>query len=169
MTKETKKTPVAGTAAGVNTKEENTVLTTQDPNQELEQLRAENLALKEKVEALESELDQVKKNYEDLETQNANLQNKTTELTEANERHEELSETLRGYIAEKDAIISNLQEQEAKTDKLIYTSDSGDKYEVTQSEFRFRGTLYQAVDAIENHRDVMETLIESKSFILKQA
>lgn len=169
MTKETKKTPVAGTAAGVNTKEENTALTTQDPNKELDNLKAENSALKEKVEALESELNQVKKHYEDLEGQNESLNDQLKMLEEESERYKEGSMFLKGKIAEKDAIIAELQKKEADTEKLIYTSDSGDKYEVTQSEFRFMGTLYQSADAIDNHRNVMETLIESKSFILKQA
>lgn len=171
MTKETKKTPVAGTAAGVTSTEDTktTTETTQDPNLELEQLRAENSALKEKVEALESELDKVKKHYEDLGTQNTNLQENVTGLNEAIERYEELAKTLRGYIEEKDNLIAELQVEQVDPDKLIYTSASGDKFEVTQSEFRFMGTLYQAADAIENHTEVMESLVESKSFILKQA
>lgn len=169
MAKETKNTPVTGAAAGVTSKEENTVLTTQDPNQELDNLKAENSALKNQVEALESELEQVKKFYEDLGTQNDRLNDQLKMSKEESERYKEASKFLKGKIAEKDAIIAELQEQEDETEKLIYTSDSGDKYEVTQSEFRFMGTLYQAVGAIENHRDVMERLIESKSFILKQA
>lgn len=169
MPKPLKETPVVVATAGVISTEDTTAAATQNPNQELEQLRAENSALKEKEEALESELEQVKKHYEDLGTQNTNLQENVTYLNGVIDRYEELAKTLKGDIAEKDTLIAELQGEQVDPDKLIYTSESGDNYEVTQSEFRFMGTLYQAADAIENHTEVMESLVESKSFILKQA
>jgi len=100
------------------------------------------------TEALDAQLQQLKKLLE-IETSRADAAEERAEASE-----QEL-ETLKAKTLEQES------------EKLLYEAADGSTYELVQTEFRYRGTLYQGEDVITNH-DLLEELIEAKAFVLKK-
>lgn len=178
MTKETKKTPVVEAAAGVASKEAiNTVQETTliNPEQEFEQLRAENAILKEKAEALEKELDQVK----ELREHEKPLLDMNTELIKDNMTYMDQIETLNKAIDQKDATISELQEYKNAHLKAIDIQEENAFAESIISEtpivlepFNYEGNLYTLTDdapktlAFNDHVYTQKELLNDKEAMI---
>ncbi|WP_417365540.1 hypothetical protein [Flavobacterium beibuense] len=158
MAKTEKTTSAAEAAAEVNTTE--TDLTAANKRvtaleKELKEKDQALIASKEQVGELNTKVDSLEADLTAEKTYGAALQN---QLDASEEEITKLTEALEGYQA---------KEAEEQASRLLYKSEKGQTYEITVSEFRFRGDLYKSAEAIENHKEILEILIKNKSFILK--
>ena len=55
-----------------------------------------------------------------------------------------------------------------KESKIVFKSEDGSKYELLVKEFTFKGKKYASKEAVKENTDVLEALVEAKSFILKK-
>lgn len=55
-----------------------------------------------------------------------------------------------------------------KESKIVFKSEEGSKYELLVKEFTFKGKKYASKEAVKENTDVLEALVEAKSFILKK-
>lgn len=64
----------------------------------------------------------------------------------------------------------NIETQEASIlEPFSFISESGEEYQITVPKFRFKGQEYDSQKAIDETPEVLEILIEAKSFIIKKA
>jgi hypothetical protein len=64
----------------------------------------------------------------------------------------------------------NIETQEASIlEPLSFIAESGEEYQITVPKFRFKGQEYDSQKAIDETPEVLEILIDAKSFIIKKA
>lgn len=64
----------------------------------------------------------------------------------------------------------DIETQEASIlEPFSFISESGEEYQITVPKFRFKGQEYDSQKAIDETPEVLEILIEAKSFIIKKA
>lgn len=51
---------------------------------------------------------------------------------------------------------------------IVFTAEDKTKYELTVEKFTFKGKKYASKEAVKDNADVLEALVEAKSFILKK-
>jgi len=92
-------------------------------------------------------------------------------LTKAREEIASLTEELGQANGTIESLIAEAATAGATGDdpaKVIYTDANGKRYEITQPTFRYKGKVYQSADAVEEHREVLQELLNAKAFIFKQ-
>lgn len=63
---------------------------------------------------------------------------------------------------------SEVKAKSEKEGKIIFKSEDGSKHELLVKEFTFKGKKYVSKEAVKENADVLEALVEAKSFILKK-
>lgn len=110
-------------------------------------------------------------NPEDLEATKAAAQAKAEAQTKAEAEAAAQAQAEAQAKAEAEA-QANAQVNEGsdtkKESKIVFKSEDGSKYELLVKEFTFKGKKYASKEAIKENTDVLETLVEAKSFILKK-
>lgn len=141
-----------------------------DANTGYQKFLAADNAAKELSDSLEEEKQKTANLTAELTTANADLSAKQGELdaaVEKNEAQEKELEVLRNAAASG----VEVKEEAVSGEKspVVFKAADGKKYEITQSEFRFRGKVYKSDVAVKENKDVLEILVAAKSFILKKA